>query len=166
MPLGKRRVPEGTVEATGGRIVKILGFLLLILAKLCWLSRWKVLAWRQGLVSVPQKTHKFNKPSNIHKNAKILYIHHFSFFMKVNHLDVVSRYTDAAQGGDAHWRLYRLPVVTGRAEPQEGGGIARACIEDPKVYPVYQCHKDSAGCLRGQWWIQAPVLIKFWGFCC
>ena len=30
---------------------------------------------------------------------------------------------------------YRLPVVTGGAEPKEGGGIARACIEDPKVYP-------------------------------
>ena len=28
---------------------------------------------------------------------------------------------------------YRLPVVTGAAEPQEGGGIARAWIEDPKV---------------------------------
>ena len=30
---------------------------------------------------------------------------------------------------------YRLPVVTGEAEPEEGGGIARAWIEDPKVYP-------------------------------
>ena len=30
---------------------------------------------------------------------------------------------------------YRLPVVSGRAELQEGGGIARAWIEDPKVYP-------------------------------
>ena len=30
---------------------------------------------------------------------------------------------------------YRLPVVTGRAEPQEGGDIARAWIEDPKIYP-------------------------------
>ena len=39
------------------------------------------------------------------------------------------------KGGDAHWRLYRLPVVTGGAEPQEGGGIARAWIEDPIVYP-------------------------------
>ena len=28
-----------------------------------------------------------------------------------------------------------MPVVTGGAEPQEGGGIARAWIEDPKVYP-------------------------------
>ena len=25
------------------------------------------------------------------------------------------------------------------AEPQEGGGIARAWIEHPKVYTVYQC---------------------------
>ena len=43
------------------------------------------------------------------------------------------------EGGDAHSRLYRLPVITGGAEPLEGGGIARARIEDPKVYPVYQC---------------------------
>ena len=39
------------------------------------------------------------------------------------------------EGGDAHWRLYSLPVVAGIAEPQEGGGISRAGIEDPKVYP-------------------------------
>ena len=44
------------------------------------------------------------------------------------------------EGRNAHWRLYRLPVVTGGAEPQEGGGIARAWIEDPSV--------------------------KIWGFCC
>ena len=30
---------------------------------------------------------------------------------------------------------YWLPVVTLAAEPQEGGGIARAWIIDPKVYP-------------------------------
>ena len=30
---------------------------------------------------------------------------------------------------------YRLPVDTGRAESQEGIGIAWAWIEDPKVYP-------------------------------
>ena len=47
----------------------------------------------------------------------------------------VSAFSVELKGGDAHWRLYRLPVVTGRAEPQEGGGIARAWIEDPKVYP-------------------------------
>ena len=43
------------------------------------------------------------------------------------------------QGGNAHWRL--LPVVSGGgvggegvAEPEEGGGIARAWIVvDPKV---------------------------------
>ena len=29
-----------------------------------------------------------------------------------------------------------LSLVTGGAEPQEGGGIARAPITDPKVYPV------------------------------
>ena len=39
------------------------------------------------------------------------------------------------EGVDAHWRLYRLPVVTVRAEPQEGDGTARAWIKDPKVYP-------------------------------
>ena len=32
-------------------------------------------------------------------------------------------------------RDYRLSVVTGGAEPQEGGGIARTWIEDLKVYP-------------------------------
>ena len=36
-----------------------------------------------------------------------------------------------------------MPVVTGGAEPQEGGGIARAWITDPKVYPVYQCPNDG-----------------------
>ena len=41
----------------------------------------------------------------------------------------------AVEGEDAHWRLYRLPVVTGGAEPQEGSGIARVWIEDLKVYP-------------------------------
>ena len=30
---------------------------------------------------------------------------------------------------------YRLIVVTGRAEPKEGGGIAQGSIVDPKVYP-------------------------------
>ena len=61
MPQWWRWVPKGTVVASGGRFVKILGFLLLILAKLCWLTSWKVLAWRQGLVSFPQK----NTPTNL-----------------------------------------------------------------------------------------------------
>ena len=39
------------------------------------------------------------------------------------------------EGGDACCKLYRLPVVTRGAEPQEGGGIARAWIVDPKIYP-------------------------------
>ena len=39
MPQWWRWVPKGTVVATGGRFVKIFGFLLLILAKLCWLTR-------------------------------------------------------------------------------------------------------------------------------
>ena len=38
-----------------------------------------------------------------------------------------------------------MPVVTGRAEPQAGGGIARACIEDPKVYPGIPMPNDGAG---------------------
>ena len=46
MPQWWRWVPEGTVVATGGRFVKIWGFLLLILAKLCWLTSWKVLAYQ------------------------------------------------------------------------------------------------------------------------
>ena len=49
MPQWWRWVPEGKLVATGGRFVKIVGFLLLILAKLCWLTSWKVLVWRQGL---------------------------------------------------------------------------------------------------------------------
>ena len=68
--------------------------------------------------------------------------------------------------GDAHWRLYRLPVVIGRAEPQESGGIAQAWIEDPKVYPVYQYPNDGVRCLRRQWWLHVAVLLKFRGFCC
>ena len=36
------------------------------------------------------------------------------------------------EDGNASWKLdRRLPVVTGGAEPQEGGGIARAWIADP-----------------------------------
>ena len=31
---------------------------------------------------------------------------------------------------------YKLPVVTGGAEPQEGGEIAQAWIIDLKVYPM------------------------------
>ena len=38
------------------------------------------------------------------------------------------------EGGDAHWKLYWLPVVTVEAEHQEGGEIVRAWIADPKVY--------------------------------
>ena len=68
------------------------------------------------------------------------------------------------EGGNAHWRLHRLPVATAGAEPQEGGRIARAWIEDPHVYPVYQCPNDGAGCPRGQWWLQMAILLKFWSF--
>ena len=36
---------------------------------------------------------------------------------------------------DGCWKLYRLNVVTGGAEPQEGYEIAQARIVDSKVYP-------------------------------
>ena len=39
------------------------------------------------------------------------------------------------EGGYARWKLYWSPVVNGAAEPQEGGGIARAWIADPKENP-------------------------------
>ena len=48
-------MPEWTVVATGVRLVKILGFLLIILARFCWLTSWKVLEWRHSLVSFKQK---------------------------------------------------------------------------------------------------------------
>ena len=67
------------------------------------------------------------------------------------------------EGGNDHRGLYRLPVVTEGAESQEGGGIARAWIEDPMVYPVHQCPNDGAGCLRGQPWLQSAVLFKLCG---
>ena len=38
------------------------------------------------------------------------------------------------ESGGARWKLYRLPVVTGGAETQEGGGTARAWIVDQTVY--------------------------------
>ena len=41
----------------------------------------------------------------------------------------------SVEDGEAHWRLYSLPVVTGGEESQECGWIARACIVDWKVYP-------------------------------
>ena len=31
-----------------------------------------------------------------------------------------------------------------------------------RYIPVYQCSNDGAGCMRGQWWLQAAVLLKFW----
>ena len=80
--------------------------------------------------------------------------------MKVNHLNVVSRYTGAALGGDAHLRLYRLPVVTGGAESQEGGGIARAWIEDPNVYPGIPMPKEW------RWVPEGTMVLKIVGFCC
>ena len=63
------------------------------------------------------------------------------------------------EGGDAHWRLYRLPVVTEGAEPLLGPGS-----KIRRYTPVYQCPNDGAGYLRGQWRLQAAVLLKFWGF--
>ena len=47
------------------------------------------------------------------------------------HSELLKSFCSVAEGGYARWRLYRLHVVTGGAEPQEGGGIARAWIIDP-----------------------------------
>ena len=59
--------------ATGGSFVKIVGFLLLILAKLCWLTRESSgMVTGFGKLSTNNHPQKFKKPSNIHKNAKIL----------------------------------------------------------------------------------------------
>ena len=48
-----------------------------------------------------------------------------------------------------------MPVVTGRAEPQEVGGIAQAWIIDRKVYPRvpmlndgFHAREDSGGIQR------------------
>ena len=58
------------------------------------------------------------------------------------------------EGGDSHWKLYWLPVVTG---VDEGGRIAWAWIEDPKGYPGYQCPNDGIHA-------KEDVLLKCWGF--
>ena len=55
--------------ATGGRLVKILGFLLLILAD--QLESFGM-ATGFGTLSIKKYPQKFEKPSNIYKNAKIL----------------------------------------------------------------------------------------------
>ena len=51
-------------------LFKLWGFLLIVLARLCWLAGCKDLALQHDLVSFPQKTS--SKSSNVHKNAKIL----------------------------------------------------------------------------------------------
>ena len=43
-------------------------------------------------------------------------------------------------------------------------GLLGPGLKIRRYTPVYQCLKDAAGCLRGQWWLQAVVLLKFWGF--
>ena len=43
---------------------------------------------------------------------------------------------------------YRLPVITGAAKPQEGGGIARLWLENPIVYPGIPMPNDDV-CDRG-----------------
>ena len=48
-------VPEGTVVVTFRYFVKMLSFLLIIFARLCWLNSLAVLAWQQDLVSFPQE---------------------------------------------------------------------------------------------------------------
>ena len=84
-------VPEGTVMATCTRFVKILGILLIILAKLCWLISWAALIRQQDLVSFSHtKTPpKIKKAPNIHKNTKILWFHQFNFFIKSNPLTAI-----------------------------------------------------------------------------
>ena len=62
---------------------------------------------------------------------------------------------------------YRLPVFTGRAEPQEGGGIDRAWIEKIRRYtPVYEFPNHCDECLTGHWWLQETVLLKCMSLCC
>ena len=46
----------------------------------------------------------------------------------------VSAFSVELNGADGHWGLYRLPVVTGVADLQEGGALALAWFEDPMVY--------------------------------
>ena len=51
-------------------------------------------------------------------------------------------------------KLYRLPVVTGRAEPQEGVGMAQAWIVDPKVHPgipMIQADPQKGGGIAQAW---------------
>ena len=59
---------------------------------------------------------------------------------------------------DTHVGNYWLPVVTGGAEPQEGGGIAQSWITDPKLYPGIPMPKNGTWVLREQWWLQTAVL--------
>ena len=52
-------------------------------------------------------------------------------------------------------------IVTEGAEPQEGGGIARAWVEDPKVYTGIPMPQWRRLCQRGQWRLQTAVLLIF-----
>ena len=49
-------------------------------------------------------------------------------------------------------------------EAQDSGEIAWAWIANPKVYPGIPMPKWWCSCWRGQWWLQAAVLLKFWVF--
>ena len=53
--------------------------------------------------------------------------------------------------------------VSERAEPQEGG-IALGLDQRSEGIPGISMRNDGAGCLRGQWWLHAVVLLKFWVF--
>ena len=55
-------MPDGTLVATDGRFVtNFVGLLLLIiLARLCWLTSWKVLAVQQSLTSFLHKQNTKN----------------------------------------------------------------------------------------------------------
>ena len=86
-------VPEGDIGGYRRPFVQILEFLLIILARFCWQTSWKVLAWQHGLLTFHTKTkQKCKKPSNIRRNAKILSFQHFHFLTKSIPLTAAGRF--------------------------------------------------------------------------
>ena len=57
-----------------------------------------------------------------------------------------------------------LHAVEGGAEPQEGGGNARAQIGDPKLHQVYQCPNDDVR-PEGTVVATSAFLLKLLVFC-
>ena len=57
-------------------------------------------------------------------------------------------------GGDNHWALYGLPVVTGELSPWKVVGLLGPWSTIRRYTPVRQCHNDAAECLRRQRWLQ------------